>query len=162
MADVRDGLSNTILLAERRIRDGSDATYTVTDLVYAQDYPGGPLDPNGAVNPAFATSGQIETAGQKLKALWPNSTTSTLCPDRWAFAVNYVNEQAPPNWKYPEGSGGCGFPVGWSILPSRSNHPGGVNVAAADGSVHFVSETIDLVTWQNLGARADGTPVSFP
>jgi hypothetical protein len=36
-----------------------------------------------------------------------------------------------------------------------------VNAATVDGSVHFVSETIDHDAWQWLGARADGNPVSI-
>jgi prepilin-type N-terminal cleavage/methylation domain-containing protein/prepilin-type processing-associated H-X9-DG protein len=37
---------------------------------------------------------------------------------------------------------------------SRSRHPGGVNVVFADGSVHFIKQTIDLKTWQALGSIA--------
>ena len=33
---------------------------------------------------------------------------------------------------------------------ARSRHPGGVNVCRADGSVHFVMETIDLALWQSM------------
>jgi prepilin-type processing-associated H-X9-DG protein/prepilin-type N-terminal cleavage/methylation domain-containing protein len=39
---------------------------------------------------------------------------------------------------------------------SRSRHPGGVNVLFADGSVHFIRQTIDLATWQALGTIAGG------
>ncbi len=42
------------------------------------------------------------------------------------------------------------------ILSVRSRHPGGAQVALADGSVRFVTDTIDLVTWQNLGTPDDG------
>ena len=42
------------------------------------------------------------------------------------------------------------------ILSARSRHPGGVQVGLADGSVRFASDTIDLVTWQNLGTPDDG------
>ena len=31
----------------------------------------------------------------------------------------------------------------WGVLPPGSNHPGGVNVGFLDGSVHFVSDTIN-------------------
>lgn len=46
----------------------------------------------------------------------------------------------------------------WSPLRSlwqmaRSHHPGGVNVAMADGSVRFVSQTVDLEAWRALGSR---------
>lgn len=46
----------------------------------------------------------------------------------------------------------------WAPLRSlwqmaRSRHPGGVNVAFADGSVRFVSQNIDLDTWRALGSR---------
>ncbi|MEM6799693.1 MAG: DUF1559 domain-containing protein, partial [Planctomycetota bacterium] len=40
-----------------------------------------------------------------------------------------------------------------------SQHPGGAYFARADGSVVFVSETIDGVTYERLGAKADGEVV---
>ncbi|WP_197169327.1 DUF1559 domain-containing protein [Novipirellula galeiformis] len=42
------------------------------------------------------------------------------------------------------------------VQASRSLHPGIVNVALVDGSVRTISETINLVTWQNLGIPDDG------
>ncbi|QDV54547.1 DUF1559 domain-containing protein [Rosistilla oblonga] len=41
-----------------------------------------------------------------------------------------------------------------------SAHPGGVQFLFGDGSAHFISETIDLVTYRNLGSINDGSPVS--
>jgi len=41
----------------------------------------------------------------------------------------------------------------------RSRHPGGVNSAFCDGSVRFLSETIDPETLRLLITRADGNPV---
>ena len=38
---------------------------------------------------------------------------------------------------------------------AASFHPGGVNCAFADGSVHFIPDTIDLTTYQSL-ATIDG------
>jgi prepilin-type N-terminal cleavage/methylation domain-containing protein/prepilin-type processing-associated H-X9-DG protein len=46
-------------------------------------------------------------------------------------------------------------------IAARSMHPGGVNAAFADGSVHFVPNGIALAVWQNLSTMNDGNPVSF-
>jgi prepilin-type N-terminal cleavage/methylation domain-containing protein/prepilin-type processing-associated H-X9-DG protein len=45
---------------------------------------------------------------------------------------------------------------------ARSWHSGGVNVCFADGSVRFMSDSIDLVTWQRLGSIADGQAIQVP
>ena len=41
----------------------------------------------------------------------------------------------------------------------KSEHPGGLHMCLADGSVRFVEESIDYDTWQFLGNRADGEVV---
>jgi len=40
-----------------------------------------------------------------------------------------------------------------------SFHPGGCHFAMCDGSVHFVSENVDLNTYYNLSQRADGNMI---
>ncbi|MCL2623637.1 MAG: DUF1559 domain-containing protein [Planctomycetaceae bacterium] len=86
---------------------------------------------------------------------WMNGNSlwhSTVCP---------INTGAT---KYP---GQCGCPVvnggdGWACdLGYASKHVNGANFALADGSVHFISETIQYNTFQFLGARSDGQSVSF-
>ncbi len=44
----------------------------------------------------------------------------------------------------------------------RSEHPGGAQFAFGDGSVHFLSETIDHLNYQFLGARDDQKPAQIP
>ena len=44
-------------------------------------------------------------------------------------------------------------------VASRSMHAGGVNVSLCDGAVRFVSDTVDLATWQSLSGMADGSTV---
>ena len=46
---------------------------------------------------------------------------------------------------------------GWSSL-----HPGGANFAAADGSVHFISTTIDIYLFCNLCTMGGGETVQMP
>ena len=47
----------------------------------------------------------------------------------------------------------CGF---------KSRHPGGANFAMADGSVHFIGETVDYRLYNELGSRDGGEVVSLP
>jgi prepilin-type N-terminal cleavage/methylation domain-containing protein/prepilin-type processing-associated H-X9-DG protein len=42
------------------------------------------------------------------------------------------------------------------IVAARSKHPGGVNVLMADGSVHFISNSISQATWQAMGSMDGG------
>jgi prepilin-type processing-associated H-X9-DG protein len=49
----------------------------------------------------------------------------------------------------------------WSdAVTATSNHPGGVNVAFCDGSVHFVKDSVSVQTWWALGSRNQGEIVS--
>jgi prepilin-type N-terminal cleavage/methylation domain-containing protein/prepilin-type processing-associated H-X9-DG protein len=49
----------------------------------------------------------------------------------------------------------------WSdAVTPTSNHPGGVNIAFCDGSVHFIKDSISVGTWWALGSRNQGEIVS--
>jgi prepilin-type N-terminal cleavage/methylation domain-containing protein/prepilin-type processing-associated H-X9-DG protein len=47
----------------------------------------------------------------------------------------------------------------WS-MPATSNHPGGVNVAMADGHVQFVKNSISRPIWWALSTKANGEVIS--
>jgi len=49
--------------------------------------------------------------------------------------------------------------AGDQSVASRSMHAGGVNVSLCDGAVRFVSDMVDLTTWQSLSGMADGSTV---
>lgn len=63
------------------------------------------------------------------------------------------------------------YPINWNGTPTdadagykrhtiiRSAHPGGAQLALTDGSVRFVSETVDFTTFVRLCDREDGQPV---
>ncbi len=42
--------------------------------------------------------------------------------------------------------------IRYHYLPMGSHHPGGASFLLGDGSVHFVSETIDMETYMSLGS----------
>ncbi len=46
--------------------------------------------------------------------------------------------------------------AGNSYQSARSRHPGGVNVAFGDCSIHFVSDAVDINVWRALGTMAGG------
>src|SRR5262249_52293675 len=51
----------------------------------------------------------------------------------------------------------------WGVASGfKSNHAGGANFAFADGSVHFIGQSIDTRTFQLLGCRNDGQTVQLP
>jgi len=69
-----------------------------------------------------------------------------------AFTIREISTPAGCNGTSTGGSN-IGIP--------RSYHAGGVHVAMVDGSVHFVSESIDGWTWRYLGAISDNQVVSI-
>ena len=52
--------------------------------------------------------------------------------------------------------------VAFNHLPFSSKHPGGVNFGAADGSVHFLPETIDFDVYRGLGTISGAETAQFP
>ena len=61
----------------------------------------------------------------------------------------YTNSEDPTYW--------CGS---LCSVPPTSNHPGGVNVGFADGSVKFIKDSINMQTWWALGTRSSGEIIS--
>jgi prepilin-type N-terminal cleavage/methylation domain-containing protein len=47
-----------------------------------------------------------------------------------------------------------------SMYGARSHHPGGVEVAMCDGSVHFVADGVDISTWRALSTTNGSEPIS--
>jgi prepilin-type processing-associated H-X9-DG protein len=48
----------------------------------------------------------------------------------------------------------------YAAVTARSYHPGGVNTLFCDGSVRFIKNSINWVTWRALGTIASGEVVS--
>jgi prepilin-type processing-associated H-X9-DG protein len=55
------------------------------------------------------------------------------------------------------GASNCDKACNWNTeFGFRSRHAGGAHFTYGDGSVHYLSETIDMTLYSRLGARADG------
>jgi prepilin-type N-terminal cleavage/methylation domain-containing protein/prepilin-type processing-associated H-X9-DG protein len=92
----------------------------------------------------------------------------TLSEGLWFATTAPINFPTDPDEVVPIGDGGRGgsgvrLPPGsdWeydfnTAMGFKSAHPGGANFVFADGSAHFLQESIDYGAYQKLGARADG------
>jgi len=80
------------------------------------------------------------------------SHCSTIVP------INYYSGDAA-NWCSPAQSYRGNWNVSWGF---KSNHTNGVNFVFGDGSVRFLTQNIDPKTYNLLGCRKDGQPVSIP
>lgn len=161
MSEVRDGLSNTIMASEIISGDGNDgrATYP-NDVFYAGD---GVF--NAVVDKFWPTQAELDAIGSAALTSPQGHRSNNGSLWAWyAHAQTLFNTAAPPNWRFPSTGGNCcpggAHDWGWGVIPARSFHPGGVNAALGDGSVRFISNTVDLQTYQRLGAVDDGNAVT--
>jgi prepilin-type processing-associated H-X9-DG protein len=86
------------------------------------------------------------TAGCTVPLGWNSNTVPPLAPN------------CPFNWQAPNTPLGCRFSA--SAKGFVSEHPGGANLLFADGSVHFLKNTISLITYAALGSRNGGEVIS--
>jgi prepilin-type N-terminal cleavage/methylation domain-containing protein len=57
---------------------------------------------------------------------------------------------------------GCSVGQPWRGRGFQSHHPGGSVFTMADGSIHYISQTIQMGVYNSLGSRAGAEAVSFP
>jgi prepilin-type processing-associated H-X9-DG protein len=48
------------------------------------------------------------------------------------------------------------------VVTARSLPPGGVQAAFCDGSVHFVSETVNLAAWRGMASSQGAEVFTLP
>jgi len=84
-----------------------------------------------------------------------NGTNNVYGYSTYAYKVVVYNINAKVD---RNDSGGVYF----NHLPMGSDHPDGANFAAADGSVHFLNESISFTLYQGLCTINGGEPVQTP
>ncbi len=142
--DVTDGLSNTAVMAEKMTGDGSQTISSPrTDTFRPGTYPNTADEAVQQCNAMDVTNLSLQGVSN-VGAPWLQQYHST----------NQYSHVMPPNGR------SCMFPPGRIATASNSQHTGGVHVLLGDGSVRFVSESIDIRVWRNIGSINGGEVVS--
>ncbi|MFO0890360.1 MAG: DUF1559 domain-containing protein [Isosphaeraceae bacterium] len=146
LSGITDGTSNTVAFSESLRGPGSAGNYEVAA--------GTSSDPRRFLNNGGSQAGTADGCNAPI-------AQSAIRMGAW-FVGNYEdgtmgNTTLPPNTPVMD----CTFHSAASPWKSaRSNHPGGVNAAFADGHVSFVKNTVNELTWRALGTRAGGEVLS--
>jgi len=170
--DVSDGTSNTVFMSEAVRGDGGDATlpagttpnppYTKTLSGTAGCNPGGPATGGYAGTGSGWTGNPISNPDLQPVVAghtgWIGGGAGTGRGFSWVRGVSVnvtTNGYLTPNSTIPDiqmhGSGFYG---------PRSFHSGGANALFGDGSVRFLSNSIDATLHQSLHSRNGGEVVS--
>jgi prepilin-type N-terminal cleavage/methylation domain-containing protein/prepilin-type processing-associated H-X9-DG protein len=169
---VLDGTSNTVAFGEWRIGDFDNGRLSIQDVInIGTDPPGITGDGWGDRNMNMPT-GQSnflqwmnQCAGFALQSLGNGNTNMSYLGRTWnqgMFGWTLGNVLLPPNSNYPN-CRMCSWNGDWDC-PGRygmsSYHPGGGNIAMADGSVKFLkTSTANTIVWA-IGSRDQGEVVS--
>ena len=152
-AEILDGKSETILLAEQRTDEWGqgqrlstiwypDVHFTASEMELARKYCENlPEDPKAAGFSAGHPRGRPWPWGQMGVTLYNHVCT----PNQPSISGTYLGEE----------TGDLGFVSTTTIATAGSHHPKGCNVVYVDGHVEFVSDGIDLQVWRMKGKRND-------
>jgi hypothetical protein len=152
MGDVTDGLTNTVAISERLIMQAqSSREIRNADL--------------RMVSRHTTERARVQSEIQRNCELAHHDTFHSAFQGRawisgWTLtAPTYMHVYPPNKWNchYHGGEGS-----GDNVITPSSNHTGGVNATLGDGSVHFISQSIDSEVWWLLGSRNDGEVVELP
>jgi Protein of unknown function (DUF1559) len=135
--DVLDGTSNTAAFSEHIQGDFSNAYSTPSDTFWPKT---NPLTPDEAYRQCEAID---------IKDLQFQRVSDVGAP--WVYGYHSTTAYfhvAPPNRR------SCMFPPGRIATTASSSHTGGVMMARCDGSVTFVTDSINLDIWRAVGTRA--------
>jgi len=134
--DIGDGLSNTVAFSEHNQGDFSNAISSKPDTFWPK-----------------TTPANADEAFQQCEAIDPSDlqyqrVSDVGAPWIYGYHSNTIYFHAsPPNKR------SCMFPPGRIATTAKSLHPAGVLTARCDGSVAFMTDSVDLSIWRALGTR---------
>lgn len=152
--DVKDGMSNVVLVGERRMpHEGVEWPIGIEDGRFNSYWAG---IPNlAAVNPlvvvATATGGQIELNGEDDKLPATGNVAAVMSEEERKSLPYFAINKNPRLGVTLSGENQDMVTAGFS-----SWHTGGCQMVLGDGTVRFISENIDATVYTNLMRRSDG------
>lgn len=149
--DILDGTSNTTMVSERLIQ---------TAMSTAEINSGDERMKAYHILERYETLAEIDA---QFTSSHVHANQSARIGRSWSSGYPYA---APTYLHVKTPNSKIGFystspQQGDFIMTPSSRHPGGVNVAMTDASLHFVKDGIDRETWWSVGARDDGRTIIF-
>ncbi|MDR1959616.1 MAG: DUF1559 domain-containing protein [Planctomycetaceae bacterium] len=177
LASITDGTSNTIAVSESVSGSGTSDLRAKGGVAYMETELDGS---SSGVNPANCLNNAIDPVTKSIKSSYSASGV-WRCGRHLHSTPSYIafNTIIPPNGPSCARSNNDS---NWGFFTAQSNHTGGVNAGFMDGSVHFISSSIDtggmpsnlntnitgnfgispLGVWGGLGTIDGGENVSVP
>ncbi len=138
--DILDGASNTAAFSERIVGDGSNGMISPDSDAFLSNS-----------NPTTQQEASELCAAVDITDLANQFPQFMGAP--WIDGKHAYQHVSPPNAR------SCGFqPAGKATMTATSRHEGGVHVLMCDGSVLFMTESVNADLWRALGTR-DGREV---
>ena len=168
IAAIQDGTSNTIAFGEVLCSEasvtgpkrGNSAGNIGSNKAANQ------IDVSILVNAISLVQNDFNLCSQKfLSGLGAGVSYGGGSGSRWgngAYGYNMFNTVGTPNitlWSTCR-MDCCVQAQHAHYVNSSSNHPGGANVAMADGSVKFIKNSVNMPTWWALGTKANSEVIS--
>ena len=174
IAEITDGTSNTISISEKLKASFNPSVAGANQFKNQIGIATGV--PNMTLSPGLCftkSAGQYFIAGATVKG-----TFGSLWTDGQAERVGFNTVLAPNSPGCTNDTNTCCADAVNVVLPAGSNHTGGVNAAYADGSIHFISRSIDTGNvnsgiaqpisgpslygvWGSLGSKSGGETASL-
>ena len=158
LTEVTDGASNTALFSERLVRPDDAGTWT---LAQARSQP---LRYGWQTSTFFGHTQWRELAEHcRDESVRAAATTGVFWPQQlYFFGEPHYNHLLPPNnWPFTVDGSKTDESYGDGPVSPSSLHDGGAFVLLIDGSVTFVSDSIDMEVFWALGTIDGGEAVTW-